>query len=40
MKIEFDGSCLLQTGGPDRVADEGERAWFVEHPQRRYCGDR
>ncbi len=38
-----DGSCLLQAGSHDRglrLADERERALFIEHVERRYCRDR
>ncbi|MFI7492938.1 hypothetical protein ACIBXA_31650 [Micromonospora echinaurantiaca] len=43
MTIDPDGSYLLQAGDGDRgirLTTDGERAAFVDHLRRRYCGDR
>ncbi|MET7668167.1 hypothetical protein [Micromonospora luteifusca] len=43
MTVHPDGSCLLQAGTGDRglvLTDGSERARFIAHLRRRYCGDR
>lgn len=43
MTVEADGALVMRAGSADRelrLAGDDERALFVAHPQRRYCGDR
>ncbi|MCW3820434.1 hypothetical protein ONA91_38990 [Micromonospora sp. DR5-3] len=43
MTVELDGAVVLRAGAGDRglwLAGDAERAQFVEHLRRRYCGDR
>ena len=43
MTVEPDDGVVLRAGPEDRglrLADDAERSQFIDHLQRRYCGDR